>query len=90
MVFELIWGNSNEQHRGVAPKSLYVGWSGLVAPSTPGGEVVVIDRTYALAAGLSETDRVSIKYTAQVPKAKSVELTPLTVEDWEVLVSDGH
>ncbi|KAJ9054378.1 Peroxisome biosynthesis protein pex1 [Entomophthora muscae] len=85
LVFELIWGNSNEQNRGDTPKSLYVGWSGLVAPSTYGGEVIVIDRAYALASGLSETDRVAIKYTAQAPKAKSVELAPSTVEDWEVL-----
>ncbi|KAI0227880.1 Peroxisome biosynthesis protein pex1 [Massospora cicadina] len=85
MVFELLWSTPPEKGPKPVSKSLYVGWSGLVAPSAAGGEVIVIDRAYGLAVGLAETDLVTIKYAGHVPRAKSVELTPSKVEDWEVL-----
>ncbi|KAK4686120.1 peroxin-1, partial [Tremellales sp. Uapishka_1] len=73
------------------PQAAYLGWSGLAAASSLAGfgggdgETVEIDPEVALGLGWPEGTIVEISVIHQPVKAKSVTVTPLTSDDWEIL-----
>ena len=81
-------------------RKVYVGWSGLPsAVSSLTGQVVrtgkadletvEMDHQFAamLGAGLGEATPVSIELLRDLPTATSVSVTPVSPDDWEILVS---
>ncbi|WWD18315.1 hypothetical protein CI109_102765 [Kwoniella shandongensis] len=72
------------------PKSAHLGWSGLAAASSlaqagEGVENVEIDPEVAMSLGWSEGMIVEISVIHNPTKARSVSVTPLTPDDWEIL-----
>ncbi|WVQ96774.1 hypothetical protein IAU59_003881 [Kwoniella sp. CBS 9459] len=72
------------------PRSAYLGWSGLAASSSlaqagGGTESLEIDPEVALSLGWSENTLVEISVIHNPTRAKSVSVTPLTSDDWEIL-----
>ncbi|WVW84469.1 hypothetical protein I302_106503 [Kwoniella bestiolae CBS 10118] len=72
------------------PKSAYLGWSGLAAASSlsqagEGLESIEVDPEVAMSLGWSEGTLVEISIIHNPTKAKSVSVTPLSSDDWEIL-----
>ncbi|OCF31275.1 hypothetical protein I316_07061 [Kwoniella heveanensis BCC8398] len=72
------------------PRPAYLGWSGLAASSSlaqagGGVESIEIDPEVALSLGWMEGTLVEISVIHNPTKAKSVSVTPLTSDDWEIL-----
>ncbi|KAK8858426.1 hypothetical protein IAR55_002653 [Kwoniella newhampshirensis] len=72
------------------PKSAHLGWSGLAAASSlaqagEGVENVEVDPEVAMSLGWSEGMLVEISVIHNPTKARSVSVTPLTSDDWEIL-----
>ncbi|BGP12537.1 hypothetical protein JCM10213_007619 [Rhodosporidiobolus nylandii] len=85
----------------VAP--VVLGWTGLpsaaVAPSLHGGrgqpqseDRVEVDPQFAqmLGAGLKEGMQVSIELLRELPTAATVNVTPLSADDWEILETNAE
>ncbi|KAI9631847.1 putative peroxisome biosynthesis protein PAS1 [Dioszegia hungarica] len=72
-------------------RAAYLGWSGLAAASSlasiGGGEAetVEVDPEVAIALGWAEGTIVEISIIHNPVRAKSVSVTPLTSDDWEIL-----
>ncbi|WVF69277.1 hypothetical protein IAT40_004053 [Kwoniella sp. CBS 6097] len=72
------------------PRAAYLGWSGLAASSSlaqagGGAENFEIDPEVALSLGWPEGTLVEVSVIHNPVKAKSVSVTPLTSDDWEIL-----
>ncbi|WWC62371.1 uncharacterized protein I303_104967 [Kwoniella dejecticola CBS 10117] len=72
------------------PKPAYLGWSGLAASSSltqagDGVESIELDPEVALSFGWPEGTLVEISIIHNPTKARSVSVTPLTSDDWEIL-----
>ncbi|WWC88849.1 uncharacterized protein L201_003764 [Kwoniella dendrophila CBS 6074] len=72
------------------PKSAYLGWSGLAASSSlsqagEGLESVELDPEVAMSLGWPEGTLVEISIIHNPTRAKSVSVTPITSDDWEIL-----
>ncbi|WWC70586.1 uncharacterized protein I206_104537 [Kwoniella pini CBS 10737] len=72
------------------PKAAYLGWSGLAASSSltqagEGIESIELDPEVAISLGWSEGTLVEISIIHNPTKAKSISVTPLTSDDWEIL-----
>ncbi|ODO01366.1 hypothetical protein I350_06185 [Cryptococcus amylolentus CBS 6273] len=72
------------------PKAAYLGWSGLNAAVSPsqlgdGLESVEVDPEVAMSYGWSEGAILEISVIHNPTVARSVAVTPLTSDDWEIL-----
>ncbi|BEI91794.1 uncharacterized protein CcaverHIS019_0406140 [Cutaneotrichosporon cavernicola] len=79
-----------------APQVAYLGWSGLAAASSLSGiggsqlETIEVDPEVALNYGWAEGTILEISIIHNPTKARSVSVTPLSTDDWEILEQNAN
>ncbi|GMK53828.1 hypothetical protein CspeluHIS016_0104140 [Cutaneotrichosporon spelunceum] len=79
-----------------APQAAYLGWSGLAAASSLSGigggqlETIEVDPEVALNYGWAEGTILEISIIHNPTKARSVSVTPLSTDDWEILEQNAN
>ncbi|GAA5856306.1 hypothetical protein JCM8547_000862 [Rhodosporidiobolus lusitaniae] len=85
-----------------APHSIYLGWTGLPASvppvqinqrgNAPSHDRIEIDPQFAnmLNVGLAEGMLVNIELLRELPSASTVNVTPLSADDWEILETNAE
>ncbi|KAI8803942.1 P-loop containing nucleoside triphosphate hydrolase protein [Cladochytrium replicatum] len=87
---ELVWSHPTEDNRN-AHKRAYVSWAGAAAANPqvqlngPQADYIEIDTTFAAALGLADGQEVTLRLAKNVQPATTINVEPLTPDDWEIL-----
>ncbi|CAG8656896.1 16015_t:CDS:2, partial [Dentiscutata heterogama] len=79
VILELSWHDAK-----IAQGKAYVGWSGLPSKADH-SETIEIDPQFGEAIGLHNGQKVYVKFEDILPEASSVEVEPISPDDWEII-----